>query len=147
MYKLVLFTVFYTALYCSSNRSLSDGESTKCNTCQAYIDYMMNNWKRDSSGYYFFASTPTCEAPDYWKTGDRYTNLLANNCFKGMQKDSIVKILGDPTKVYANRIEYYLNAKCEGKEGFNGLINGCRRLRLYFDGNDRVVGVSGMLTE
>ena len=150
--KSIITSFIYTAYFilfssCSTKHLLFSTQSLPCYDCLTYKMYIERNWEKDSLGYYYFKSPPECEGPEYIKSPTRYTGLLANNCFKGMSTDSLLILLGQPSKKLPNRFDYYLNDRCEGREGHNGLINGCKRLRVYLSPNNKIVGVSGIPTE
>ena len=133
---------------CNTKKSISAIEKVKCNDCENYKLYIVNNWKIDTLGMYFFEMPPDCEEPIYGKTGVSYTMIVGRNCLIGHRIDEVKTLFGTPSKVYPNRFDYYMTPKCNGKaHGDSPNIDGCIRLQVYFDENKKVVGVSGMIRE
>ena len=123
-------------------------KKNKCNDCDTFKSYIRNNWRTDSLGLYLFAAPPDCEELIHGKTGVSYTMIVGRNCLIGSRIDDVKTLLGTPTKEYPNRLDYHMTAKCQGKaRGDSPNIPGCIRLQVYFDKNNKVVGVGGMTRE
>ena len=143
--QLACITIF---LSCHVRKVAVAIEKVKCNDCDTFRSYVINNWRTDSVGLYFFTAPPDCEELIYGKTGVSYTMIVGRNCLIGSRIDEIKTLFGKPTREYPNRFDYYMTPKCQGKaQGDKPNIPGCIRLQVYFDENKKVVGAGGMTRE
>lgn len=136
------------ALSCYLGRHDDRKREINCDDCNNFKSYILNNWKIDSAGLYYFSNPPNCKEFIYGKTGVSYTMIVGRKCLIGINTADIKELFGKPTKELQNRFDYYMTAKCQGKaRGDSPNIPGCIRLQVYFDENRKVVGVSGMTRE
>lgn len=121
----IFFFLFFLALSCKeSKRTLAVSDIRPQAKCERYIAYVKDNFLKDKQGYFYFRA-------DSAQSISLQNGKLIRDCFKGMTKEDIRKIFGEPTNAFEDRFEYYMNERCNQKP-YSTDINGCKRLTIYF---------------
>lgn len=100
----------------------------KTDECKLYHQYLKEAWYRKPSGLFDLRKNPS-----YSTTKTEYGQTVNLDCLMGVKKRDIIKLLGEPTIINKNRLEYYFSEGCYREDKFE-----CLRFVLLLDYNSRV---------